>query len=765
MPHSTGFRELLALLGHGSRPGDHTIVSYRQLGDWYDEAVPSAEAPDFAAALDADVWFAVCPFPAGRRKASRALRLPALFADLDLGKLTPEAVEAILTKISKVLGAAPAVVVDSGGGRHPYWPLADPPSGDEAAVLLRRFGVLVQRVAAEQGGTADPVYDLARVLRVPGTTNTKYDPPRPVTATEDPDDLLGAALTVADVLSALTREGVQEAQDDDLAGYDGPAYEDLTPARQRQAREHTARLIDNWRDRLTEAAGWDATERDDKNRGWEALAYQFAWSLAREAVSPWAPPLDGAQLFADTLPEELAADPKCRGKWRHDILAKAADRPADPPPWVLWPDAAADFAEDLEPDEGDLFDATPTLAKIRTAARSRMVAPWTLLGYVLARVCVELPPTITLPPLIGGRASLNIAFGMVGGSGAGKSVTETTADDLMGGPLPAGWLLGPGSGEGLVESFLIEASEINPKTNQLRKVRKLDPDPHRLLYADEIRHLDKVQGRAGESMAPLLRTALTGGHLITTNASADRRRAVPKMCYRLVAVAGIQPDAADALFRYTSEGTPQRWVWLPTDDPGAPDVEPEWPGELGWDGGLFGDFGETEVVLPDTVVEEVRANRRTRLRTKVENVDGHWMITKEKVAVLLAALHGTLVVDDRFWALAGEVMAVSDRERDECLRLYRSAGEREAVARRRAETRADETVADEAVERAVKSALGHLQKNPGQWVAWSLLPKAARRPNLDREEVAEELGRQAGVEVEHGELSNGTEVIKVRYTS
>lgn len=72
----------------------------------------------------------------------------------------------------------PSVVVDSGGGFHCYWLLDEPfivhsEEERERARLLQYVWVDAMR--------GDPgAKDLARVLRVPGTFNHKYSPPRPV---------------------------------------------------------------------------------------------------------------------------------------------------------------------------------------------------------------------------------------------------------------------------------------------------------------------------------------------------------------------------------------------------------------------------------------------------------------------------------------------------------------------------------------------------------------------------------------------------------
>lgn len=71
-----------------------------------------------------------------------------------------------------------SAIVDSGGGYHVYhllntpWVLTDDETHDE----VRR----VQAAWVAYAGSDPAVKDLARVLRVPGTLNYKYNPPRPV---------------------------------------------------------------------------------------------------------------------------------------------------------------------------------------------------------------------------------------------------------------------------------------------------------------------------------------------------------------------------------------------------------------------------------------------------------------------------------------------------------------------------------------------------------------------------------------------------------
>lgn len=98
-----------------------------------------------------------------------------LFSEFDVKHFNSK--EQILAYIQN-LAFQPTVLIDSGGGYHAYWFLAEPhPIEDESE--RRRIQALQASWVKFTGG--DPgAKDLARVLRIPGTLNYKYDPPRPV---------------------------------------------------------------------------------------------------------------------------------------------------------------------------------------------------------------------------------------------------------------------------------------------------------------------------------------------------------------------------------------------------------------------------------------------------------------------------------------------------------------------------------------------------------------------------------------------------------
>ena len=104
--------------------------------------------------------------------------LSALFADLDFKDFEDGEAGARAALARSPL--APTAVVNSGNGLHPYWKLVEPyvlPS--EAATarsLLRRLAIYL----GADLNSAEP----ARVLRLPGTRNHKYQPDRPVVLEE-----------------------------------------------------------------------------------------------------------------------------------------------------------------------------------------------------------------------------------------------------------------------------------------------------------------------------------------------------------------------------------------------------------------------------------------------------------------------------------------------------------------------------------------------------------------------------------------------------
>jgi hypothetical protein len=154
-----------------------------------------------------------------------AVALTGLFVDIDVeagaghkqANLPPDVAAAM--RIVEKLPIRPTLVVDSGGGLHVWYLFKEPFVFENEGDRLRAYTLSIalqktyQRIAKAQGYAIDSTFDLTRVLRVPGTLNRKYTPPRQCDATlvdlaarYDPGDV-EAALDPEDLRAAEERAG------------------------------------------------------------------------------------------------------------------------------------------------------------------------------------------------------------------------------------------------------------------------------------------------------------------------------------------------------------------------------------------------------------------------------------------------------------------------------------------------------------------------------------------------------------------------------
>ncbi len=116
----------------------------------------------------------------GRGESSDVVALPALFADIDIlgdghadKRKYPKDQDAAM-RLLESLGPEPTLLVHSGHGLQAWWRFKEPLDDmEQAATFLRAWNDTIRAVARQQGTDVDPVKDLARVMRVPGTMNRK----------------------------------------------------------------------------------------------------------------------------------------------------------------------------------------------------------------------------------------------------------------------------------------------------------------------------------------------------------------------------------------------------------------------------------------------------------------------------------------------------------------------------------------------------------------------------------------------------------------
>jgi hypothetical protein len=179
----------------------------------------------------------------GRGGKADIRRLMALPCDFDVKKGAFESKALIGECIDRIIagiGHQPVAVVDTGHGLQPWWVLsADDPAwrctGDSdpkwAAInaILKRWGRFARRECEKSGASMDSVFDSSRVMRIPGTLNTK-DPLAHVAVTihekyEDWEPITYAALD-----EALTVNGFPpRAEDTETVGEAVIAMADVTP--------------------------------------------------------------------------------------------------------------------------------------------------------------------------------------------------------------------------------------------------------------------------------------------------------------------------------------------------------------------------------------------------------------------------------------------------------------------------------------------------------------------------------------------------------
>lgn len=412
--------------------------------------------------------------------------------------------------------------------------------------------------------------------------------------------------------------------------------------------------------RACQEDGWDGEP-------WNATTYAVACNLIEFANSRWSGyELDQAEadLLENAPTDEGFTERDHRERWESALQKIGQGGRPNP--------------DDEAIQQHDIWDATPRLKKIQTAAHSRLIGSGALLCYVLGRVLAEVPPHVVLPPTTGSAASLNLAFAIVGASGTGKSAAARVSAELL--DLDQDRIeTGVGSGEGLIESYL------EPDPNGKPGSKRLVSPAARILEIDEIGRLGSVARREGSSMMHVLRSGLTGGALKTANAATERVRNVSANSYRLVVFAGVQPELSDVLLNEANAGTPQRFCWVSSTDPTIPDETPTWPGELGWSPMRVDVMGKTELQYPQHIKDEIIVERRRVVRGDkgIDPLHGHRRLTQLKVAAALALLHDDDKITDQWWDIAAHIMRWSEKEQRRCQVALKEAAERKALARGR----------------------------------------------------------------------------------
>jgi hypothetical protein len=682
------FAELLTLLGHvtNDRRDKLSVCWERPGGNFTSQLQTPEDAPRFVDQLvDANravvnVWFGVNPLSSevtkGRGTAKDVTRLTSLWADLDVadGKCPDlDAAHAIITNVSSMLGERPCAVTYSGHGLQPLWKVdqesAEKLSNGDAAQLVKRFGNLVHAAAAEQGNNVDSVFELARVLRVPGTVNVK-NPDEPVAVLCETDT--GKPLTVEQVRQVLDELGIDERRS-------RPGVRGTGEGRSRSG----AKAVDVGRRR----AGVQYQTRQQRSSR-DALVNRVATALeGRRNTTLFGATKDAARQgdLDDAMFVALVDAGHACGLDDDEIIntiesaAKVAGTDIS-----TSPSAHVDEAEK----EAEFWEQREILSHVCRFARSRGAAPYAVLGSVLRRAITMVDPIVQLPPTVGASASVNLFVVAVGRSGQGKDIANgvgrdavvfVTADGEAIADPPA---VGIGSGEGLARIFKGYGSD-DPLSSRHN------------LEVPEIGTLAALADRKGATLVGELLKGWMGQSLGFTNAQKATTTFVAAHTYRLCLSVGAQPENAEFFLSREKDGLPQRFLWLPTTDPYAPEPSSQSPLPV----------PRARVVLPvfspilegvpyfigepDHVQQVLREHRHLVLTGSddVDPLDGHLMLTRLKVSFGLALLDGRRDISEDDWRIGGDLILVSNRLRGDMRRVV--AERRKRVNSARAHEQAD----------------------------------------------------------------------------
>lgn len=551
-----------------------------------------------------------------------------------------------------------------------YYGVTRTPSGG-AHYVVPSTGIGKMRLSTDLGPVGDYCggrkdFSARLPAFLPGSVRTKYpDGGYEVEVEWDIEGALAARPDPDLVLALLDAGGTLEQP---VSG-----YADTSPRRQEAGLHPQAEAV---RDRELTALDELAAEPWSPGAHWDDRVFRAACVLVRLANSAWSGyALEDAH--ADLL-EHAPADEEW-GKREHEVKWSSAVTTVGDE--GLRPPSTAE--DDFGPLADDFWSSTPELEHIQTAARSRLLAPEMLLAMVLLRVLMEVPQTTMLPATVGSRAPLNLGVACVGRSGGGKSSAFSVSRELLGldGLMQADCERVLGTGEGLIEAFLRPEYTTDGTGKKVKTGRKvLIEDPRLLFTVGEVDQLKAVKDRAGSSIAPVLRSALSGEVLGQTNADPERRRHVVEGTYRACLSIGVQPTRSQTLLEDTDAGTPQRLLWVDETDPLAPEEVPDWPGELqvSWPA-----TWPSEIDCTEEFAQAIRSARRARLLGEGDPVQGHRLLTQHKVAAALAVLHGETVASERWLELAGQLVARSFAVQQMCRQALNEEMREKALARAR----------------------------------------------------------------------------------
>lgn len=327
--------------------------------------------------------------------------------------------------------------------------------------------------------------------------------------------------------------------------------------------------------------------------------------------------------------------------------------------------------------EREFWDSSRTLKSLYKYAQACSVSPRAVLVCSLARVCALIPPTIVIPPFIGGSpATLNFAAITIGEPGGGKGLAMGVAKTLIQFPDTV-WTGQTASGEAIpsvyvhyeVEDDTGKADDSESGKRERNKMRLKYSKANAFFDIPEVREFAGNSSRVGSTLVPVLVKLIDGTTKLgcTTKCESNTLQ-VPEYGYRAAIVVGVQPANIRDITSHDGTGLPQRFLWTDVFDLDAPEVadlpEKITPSKwLPFNASAFNKYacsmnalnslleaGTPEAMIgnglhryelhklnyPKGVPESIKQNARKKLRREDDAKHGHSQLLVLKTAAIIA---------------------------------------------------------------------------------------------------------------------------------